>query len=41
MLVIVHTIPTFTKDVVNPGVVFSKFSEEGKGPIDSMFLSSP
>ena len=37
MFVIVHTILTFTEDVVDWGIVFSKFSEEGEGPSDSVF----
>ena len=39
MLVIVHTIPMFTEDIVDWGVVFSKFSKEGEGSTDSVLLS--
>ena len=40
MGVVVHTIPTFTEDEGDWGVAFSKFSETGEEPTDSVFLSS-
>ena len=38
MFVIVYAVPAFAEDVIKGRVVFSKFSKEGEGSANAIFL---